>query len=32
MPEARSPLAAFADSLHNMLDGPVTWFRGEKKC
>ncbi|KAM7352128.1 NADH dehydrogenase (ubiquinone) PDSW subunit [Cochliomyia hominivorax] len=27
MPEARSPLAAFADSLHNMLDGPVTWFR-----
>ena len=28
MPEARSPLAAFAESLHNVIDGPVTWFRG----
>lgn len=27
MPEARSPLGAFAQSVNNMFDGPVTWFR-----
>uniref|UniRef100_T1GPH9 NADH dehydrogenase [ubiquinone] 1 beta subcomplex subunit 10 n=1 Tax=Megaselia scalaris TaxID=36166 RepID=T1GPH9_MEGSC len=27
MPEARSPMAAFAQSVVNVIDGPVTWFR-----
>ncbi|KAL5280630.1 NDUFB10 family protein [Megaselia abdita] len=27
MPEARSPLGAFAQSVTNVIDGPVTWFR-----
>ncbi|XP_061399652.1 NADH dehydrogenase [ubiquinone] 1 beta subcomplex subunit 10 [Musca vetustissima] len=27
MPEARSPMAAFADALYNVIDGPVTWFK-----
>lgn len=29
MPEARSPMAAFAQSVVNVIDGPVTWFRGK---
>ncbi|CAD6998391.1 unnamed protein product [Ceratitis capitata] len=27
MPEPRSPMASFAQSVHNIIDGPVTWFR-----
>jgi len=27
MPEPRSPMAAFAESVSNVIYGPVTWFR-----
>lgn len=30
MPEStgRSPMARFVDAVENVIDGPVTWFKG----
>lgn len=27
--EARSPIGRFASAVSNVIDGPITWFRGE---